>query len=83
MPKKTKHPARTIQRNKITKLLQRAGSSASEIARETGVSPSHIHKVCNAQSKSARVEGRIEATLREAGLLKKTQSLRELIAERA
>jgi hypothetical protein len=77
---RNKTPTRKITRNPITKLLQRAGITASEIATELKVSQSHIHKVCAGQSKSAKVEGRIETVLREAGFLKKSQSLRDLRA---
>ena len=52
---------RTLPRTTITKALHRAGSSPSEVARLEKVSPSHVTKVMKGESKSARIQRRIES----------------------
>ena len=56
---------RKLPRTAITKMLQRAGSSPSEVARLEKVSPSLVTRVMRGHSTSARVQARIEAILKK------------------
>jgi transcriptional regulator with XRE-family HTH domain len=64
---KTVSPAhvRRPKRNRISLLLNQAGSSASEVARLAEVSPAHVTKVMKGESKSARIQKIIESILKK------------------
>jgi len=63
--KKIAPAARKLPRTAITKMLQRAGSSPSEVARLEKVSPSLVTRVMRGHATSARVRKRIESILKQ------------------
>lgn len=63
--KKVSPAARKLPRTAITKLLWRAGSSPSEVARLEKVSPSLVTRVMRGHATSARVRKRIESILKQ------------------
>ena len=56
----TKPVRRRKQFTRGTLALYNAGSSPTEVARLEGVSQAHVTKVCKGESKSARIQQRIE-----------------------
>jgi hypothetical protein len=63
--KKVSPAERKNPRTPITKLLYRAGSSPSEVARDLEVSASLVTRVMQGHATSARVQKRIESILKK------------------